>query len=49
MKKITPIIYNDEITRCDIVLVKENMYILKDGKKMRLNAFVLNQSRRERN
>ena len=49
MKKELPIIYNDEITKCGIMLVKgktkEKMYIIRDGKKMRLNAFIIKERR----
>ena len=47
MKKES-IIYEDVVTNSGIILVKDKMYILKDGKKMRLNAFIIKQSR-ERN
>jgi len=43
MKKQQPIVLNDEITKCGIMLVKEKMYIIRDGKKMRLNAFIIKE------
>ena len=36
-------VYNDHVTKCGIILVKEKMYILKDGKRMRLNAFIIKE------
>ena len=48
MKK--QVIYNDTITKCGIMLnLKDEMYLIKDGKKMRLNAFIIKESRRESN
>ena len=39
-----PIIYNDEVSRCGIMLnIKGEMYIIRDGKKMRLNAFIIKE------
>ena len=43
--KEQPIIYNDEVSKCGIMLVKDNMYIIRDGKKMRLNAFIIKERR----
>jgi len=41
-----PYIYNDEVSKCDIMLnVKGEMYIIRDGKKMRLNAFIIKERR----
>tara|TARA_Y100000034_G_C6607145_1_gene264298 strand:+ start:295 stop:465 length:171 start_codon:yes stop_codon:yes gene_type:complete len=43
-------IYEDSITNSGIMLnTKGEMYLIKDGKKMRLNAFIIKQSRRESN
>ena len=43
-------VYEDTITNSGIMLnTKGEMYLIKDGKKMKLNAFVIKQSRRERN
>ena len=42
-------VYQDNITNSGIMLnTKGEMYLIKDGKKMRLNAFIIKQSR-ERN
>ena len=43
MKKEQPTIYNDEVSKCGIMLVKDNMYIIRDGKKMKLNAFIIKE------
>ena len=43
-------VYEDTITNKGIMLnAKGEMYLIKDGKKMRLNAFVIKESRRESN
>ena len=43
-------IYEDAVTNSGIMLnVKGEMYLIKDGKKMKLNAFIIKQSRRESN
>ena len=43
-------VYEDNITNSGIMLnTKGEMYLIKDGKKMKLNAFVIKQSRRESN
>ena len=42
------VIYEDTITNYGITIVKDKMYLIKDGKRMRLDALVLKQSR-ERN
>ena len=48
MKKNTT--YQDTITNRGIMLnTKGEMYLIKDGKKMRLNAFIIKESRRESN
>ena len=48
MKKENPVIYEDTITNYGITIIKDRMYLIKDGKRMRLDALVLKQSR-ERN
>ena len=46
MKKIKPTIFNDEVSKCDIMInPKGKMYIIRDGKKMRLNAFIIKERR----
>jgi len=46
MKLMKPTIYNDEVSKCGIMLnVKGEMYIIKDGKKRRLNAFIIKERR----
>ena len=43
-------IYEDAVTNSGIMLnVKGEMYLIKDGKKMKLNAFIIKQTRRESN
>ena len=43
-------VYDDTITNKGIMLnTKGEMYLIKDGKKMRLNAFVIKESKRESN
>ena len=43
-------VYEDTITNKSILLnTKGEMYLIKDGKKMRLNAYVIKESRRESN
>ena len=43
-------VYEDIITNKGIMLnTKGEMYLIKDGKKMKLNAFVIKESRRESN
>ena len=43
-------VYQDTITNSGIMLnTKGDMYLIKDGKKMKLNAFVIKESRRESN
>ena len=50
MKKIKPIIYNDEVSKCGIMInPKGKMYIIRDGKKMRLNAFIIKEKKKEVN
>ena len=50
MKKENPIVLQDVVTNSGIMLnVKGEMYLIKDGKKMRLNAFIIKESRRESN
>ena len=38
-----PTIYNDDVNKCGIMLIKDEMYIIRDGKKMRLNAFIIKE------
>ena len=46
MKKEQPIVLNDNVNKCGIMLnVKGEMYIIRDGKKMRLNAFIIKERR----
>jgi len=43
-------VYEDIVTNKGIMLnTKGEMYLIKDGKKMRLNAFIIKQSRKESN
>ena len=50
MKKKEPVIYEDSVTNSGIMLnAKGEMYIIKDGKKRRLHAFIIKESRRESN
>ena len=45
-----PVVLEDAVTNSGIMLnVKGEMYLIKDGKKMRLNAFIIKQSKRESN
>ena len=49
-KDLNPIIVEDNVTNSGIMLnVKGEMYIIKDGKKRRLHAFIIKESRRESN
>ena len=43
------VIYEDTITNYGITIVNDKMYLIKDGKKMRLDSLVLKQTKRERN
>ena len=43
------VIYEDTITNYGITIVNEKMYLIKDGKRIPLDALVLKQSKRERN
>ena len=48
--KENAIIVEDNVTNKGIMLnTKGEMYLIKDGKKMKLNAFIIKQSRRESN
>ena len=48
-KDQSPIIVEDNVTNSAIMrTIKDEIYLIKDGKKMRLNAFIIKQSR-ERN
>ena len=50
MKKIKPILLNDEVSKCGIMInPKGKMYIIRDGKKMRLNAFIIKENNKEVN
>ena len=50
MKKIKPILLNDEVSKCGIMInPKGKMYIIRDGKKMRLNAFIIKENKKEVN
>ena len=42
-KQEQPTILNDDVNKCGIMLVRDKMYIIKDGKKMRLNAFIIKE------
>ena len=37
------IVLNDKVSKCGIMLVKDNMYIIRDGKRMKLNAFLIKE------
>ena len=39
----------DDISGYGITIINNRMYLIKDGKKMRLNAFIIKESRRESN
>ena len=41
--KEQPIVLNDKVSKCGIMLVKDNMYIIRDGKRMKLNAFLIKE------
>ena len=43
------VIYEDTITNYGITIINDKMYLIKDGKRMRLNSLILKQSRRESN
>ena len=46
MKKMKPTTYSDLSNNCDITLTpKGKMYIIRDGKKMRLNAFIIKNNK----
>ena len=51
MKKVNNhVIVEDAVTNSGIMLnTKGEMYLIKDGKKMKLNAFIIKESRRENN
>ena len=45
-----PILLNDEVSKCGILLnPKGKMFIIRDGKKMRLNAFIIKEKNKEVN
>ena len=43
------VIYEDTITNYGITIINDKMYLIKNGKRMRLNSLVLKQSKRENN
>ena len=44
MKKIKPILLDDEVSKCGIMInPRGKMFIIRDGKKMRLNAFIIKE------
>ena len=43
------VIYEDTITNYGITIINDKMYLIKDGKRMRLNSLILKQSKRENN
>ena len=43
------VIYEDTITNYGITIINEKMYLIKDGKRMRLDSLIIKQSRRESN
>ena len=44
------VVLQDAVTNNGIMLnTKGEMYLIKDGKKMKLNAFIIKESRRESN
>ena len=43
------VIYEDTITNYGITIINDKMYLIKDGKRMRLNSLILKQSKRESN
>ena len=46
MKKENPIVLQDAVTNSGIMLnVKGEMYLIKDGKKMRLNAVIIKDNK----
>ena len=46
MKKIKPILLNDEVSKCGIMInPKGEIYIIRDGKKRRLNAFIIKEKK----
>ena len=50
MKKMKPILLNDEVSKCGIMInPRGKMYIIRDGKKMRLNAFIIKEKKKEVN
>ena len=50
MKKENPVVLEDAVTNSGIMInIKDEMYIIKDGKKRRLHAFIIKESRRESN
>ena len=49
MKKQLPVIYEDTITNYGITIIKDKMYLIKDGKKMRLDALIIKESKKEIN
>ena len=41
------VIYEDTITNYGITIINDKMYLIKDGKKMRLNALIIKERREE--
>ena len=48
MKK-TNVIYEDTITNYGITIINDKMYLIKDGKRMKLDLLIIKESRRENN
>ena len=49
MKNESQNVVYDNITNYGITIINDKMYLIKDGKRMRLNSLILKQSRRESN
>jgi hypothetical protein len=49
MKKNNHIIYEDTITNYGITIIKDKMYLIKNGKTMKLDSLIIKESRRESN
>jgi hypothetical protein len=46
MKRIKHILVNDEVSKCGIMInPRGKMFIIRDGKKMRLNAFIIKEKK----
>ena len=47
MKRMKPTTYSDFINNCDIMLTpRGKMFIIRDGKKMRLNAVIIKDNKK---